>query len=176
VTVSASNVHISLRDDGLVVNSDFMEVVDNTAPARLRETLGPVVLSFDAGVKGSGRSVDVLRSGVVLLYDKARLVSMSVCFDGNDGNPYPKVVPEVPEFIGSLEVCGLTFVSGEVESSITEVPGVSGFAGQYSVKEGRLFAAFTFEKRRNNLGKRAGARRLVRLSAEWGGVVGFHRE
>lgn len=122
-----------------------------------------------------GRTAHWFDSGVVLVTQDAddRLIMLYVCFDAHDSSPYPQRVPEVAVFSGKIHVAGAVLRGGETEQVISGLPGIEGFGGKPFARIGELLVGFDLRRPRNRFAKRAGARRLVQISAEWGGVKGF---
>ncbi len=164
---------LKLSETSLEIDGERVDVRDPGAARRLCELAGPVLSS--APIEGVGRTVHALASGMVLLtrdLDGA-LLYMCICFAPDDFNPYPKLLSEVPAFVGRAEGPGWRVAGGESVALLSRFPGIHGFGGWLVVDQGELHARFRLERRRTPFGKRTGAKRLVALMVEWGGIKGF---
>ena len=166
---------LELSDAGLAIDGQFVDVFAVDAVHRIRGILGPEICASHHGVEGTGRTAHWLKSGIVLISQSQQqvLVEIRVCFDLLELDTLPPMPMEFSRFSGSTLVEGERFVGGESEATVRRLPGISGFGGMLDVRRGRLFVGFDFRKPRNRLGKRSGSRRLVQISAEWGGVKPF---
>jgi hypothetical protein len=163
---------VELLDRGLRIGEEHVDAFSSAAINRLCMLLGPEQYAGPIGVRGSGRTAHFLESGAIVLTEEAdtTLVEVFFCFDGKDSSPYPDVVPEVASFNGEVTFRGMTFRGGEPASAVLKIPEIRGFGGAHSLKYDNLYVALDLQRRRNRFGKRAGTPRLVRLSAEWGGL------
>lgn len=170
---------VLLDDAGTTLRGRRVDPRSATATQQLIELLGPEIKTTVAGVNGSGRTAHWLQSGVVVVSEDAlndALVMLFVCFDADDGSPYAERFPSVPPFRGFVRCGEHAFSGGEPDEVVGRISGLRGYGGMRMVNFGRLLVAFYSKKPRRLSGKRSGARRLVRLSAEWGTVEGFTRK
>ncbi len=165
-----------LSMDAVHVDGERIDVRGPHAAMELRRVLGPVVATRP--IEGVKRSVSLLARGAIILSEERddAFLSLVVCFDPDDGSPYPTFFPQVPTFAGAVECAGHHFVAREPEGSISRLPGVHGFAGVLSLDQGDLHVGLHLKRPRNRFGKRAGTRQLVFVVAEWGEVKPFPSE
>jgi len=165
---------IELLGNGIRVGDEHIDTLAPGAAQRLRELFGPIASSYV--FPGVGRAAQLLASGLILLLEEEpdAMKSLMVCFDAEDASPYP-AFSEVPIFTAAIEFGGQRVGGPELESSLLRIPGVSSIAGLVRLEMGELSVGLHTKKRRGRFGKRTGARRLVLLDAEWGGVkqLGF---
>lgn len=165
--------HLILHEDSVEVCDESIKIPGGVDVAkRLRALLGPIISTYSFA--NTGRTAQALKSGIILLVQDRddELLAFSVCFDPKDFIPYP-ALSETAIFSGYVECGEQRFSGGESEPEILRVPGVTGFAGVYTMDVGALHVGLRFQKRRNKFGKRTGQRRLVLLDAGWGGVKPF---
>lgn len=161
--------NIELIGTGIVFAGEHVDMLAHGAAQRLRELFGPVVSSYV--FPGMGRAAQLLASGLILLVEEETdaVVSLMVCFDALDASPY-RAFPEAPVFTAAIEFGGQSVSGSEPESSLLRIPGVSRIGGLFDLKLGELSIGLDTRKRLGRFGKRTGKRRLVLLTAEWGGV------
>jgi hypothetical protein len=164
--------NIKLLGNGVRVAGEHIDTLAHGAARRLRELFGPIVSSYV--FPGVGRAAQLLASGLILLIDEEtdEVKSLMVCFDARDASPYP-AFSEVPVFTAAIEFGGQRVGGPEPESSLGRIPGASRIAGMFRLKMGELSIGLHTRKRLGRFDKRTGARRLVLLVAEWGGVKPF---
>lgn len=159
----------------IVVGAERVEPGSTSAVARLREILGPEVGASSVGVKGSGRIGHWLAEGVVLISQLAEkeLVEVFVCFDSYRFGPEPERGVPLAPYVGVVEVLGVTLFGEMGEREIHRIPGIGGFGGLLKLEQYPLSVGMYSARRKNAMGKASGVRRLVQVSAEWGGPKPF---
>jgi hypothetical protein len=165
---------LTLNEEGIFAGGVQIACTQADAVQRLREHLGPQHDERPIGVAGSGRTGHWLSSGVIVVSQSggSELVSVYVCFETSFA-PFANVALLATPFVGSVQVATATFRGGESESAVRCFPEMGGFAGELSWRRGALFVGFSLERRVARFGNKTGGRRLVQISAEWGGLKPF---
>jgi hypothetical protein len=179
MTHPTDSLTVALDDTGITVRGEHIDPYARTATRRLRELLGPEIQTTVAGVDGTGRTAHWLESGVVVVSDDYlhdELVMLFVCFDEKDSSPYPHRLSTLPPFHGSVRCAEYVFSGGEADDAVQQIPNLRGYGGMRSVKLGQLLVGFDLRKPLSPYGRRVGRRRLVQMSAEWGGVKPFTKK
>jgi hypothetical protein len=165
---------ITLSESGLRVNEIAVDVSTRGNIQVLRELLGPEVAQHSVGMREMNRTGHLLDSGIFLLSDASdsTLHSLYVCFADAEP-PFSLTLESQRNFSGVVVVNGRTFKGGEGERVVWSTPGIEGFGERPSFRVGSLFVGLRLRRSIGRFGKRTGSRRLVQLSAQWGGVKRF---
>jgi hypothetical protein len=164
-----------LDESGIVVEGRRVDARSRDSAHQLLGLLGRELTATEAGVPRVGRTAHWLDCGAVLVSQDTdeRLIMLYFCFDSHDSSPYPQRVAEVAVFRGEIHVAGAVLRGGETEQDISRLPGIDGFGGMPFTRIGDLYVGFDLRRPRNRANRRGGARKLVRISAEWGDAKGF---
>jgi hypothetical protein len=168
-------MEITFSETGMLLERAPIDVFELHAMAQIEAVLGKAPRTFHVGVAGTGRTGHAFVGGIIAVSQRLEtdLVEILLPFQVDDGVPWTSAPTELHNFTGVARIGSHTFRGGELERDVLGVPGVSGIAGDLSLKLGELRVSFTMTKSRNRFGKRTGARRLVAMSASWGGVRPF---